>query len=105
VSVQREKSKEYSSKKFLGSKTETSREWKITVRNNKRQPIAISLYDQIPVSTMQEIEVTAENISNGALNNNTGEVKWKLTIQALQKNELNLRYKIKYPKDKNLTVE
>jgi hypothetical protein len=105
VSVQREKSKEYSSKKFLGSKTETSREWKITVRNNKRQPITISLYDQIPVSTIQEIEVTAENISNGALNNNTGEIKWRLTVPPSQKNELNLRYKVKYPKGRALTVE
>ena len=105
VSVQRDKSKEYNVKKFLGSKAETSREWKITVKNNKRQPITISLHDQIPVSTMQEIEVIAENISNGTLNKDTGEVKWKLTVLPSQKNELNLTYKVKYPKGKTLTVE
>ncbi|MDR3094660.1 MAG: mucoidy inhibitor MuiA family protein [Bacteroidales bacterium] len=105
VSVQREKVKEYSTKKILGSKAETSREWKITVRNNKRQPITMSLFDQIPVSTMQEIEVTAENISNGTLHKDTGEVKWKFTLSPSQKSELNLKYKVKYPKEKMLTVE
>ncbi|MDR0865705.1 MAG: mucoidy inhibitor MuiA family protein [Candidatus Symbiothrix sp.] len=105
VSIQREKVKEYSTQKFLGSKTETTRDWKIVVKNNKRQPVTLVLFDQIPVSTTQEIEVNAENLSGGALDNETGEVKWKFTLQPTQKNELGLKYKVKYPKGKTLTVE
>ncbi|MDR3339362.1 MAG: mucoidy inhibitor MuiA family protein [Candidatus Symbiothrix sp.] len=105
VSIQREKVKEYTTQKFLGSKTETTRDWKISVKNNKRQPISMVLFDQIPVSTMQEIEVIPELLSNGELDKENGEVKWKFVLPPTQKNELELRYKVKYPKGRTLTVE
>ncbi len=105
VSIQREKMKEYTSQKFLGSKSETTRGWKISVKNNKRQPISMLLFDQIPVSTSHEIEVSAENLSGATLNEETGEVKWKFTLQSLQKNDLELNYKVKYPKGRTLLVE
>jgi len=105
VSIQREKVKEYTTQKFLGNKTETTRDWKISVKNNKRQPISMVLFDQIPVSTTQEIEVTPELLSNGELDKENGEVKWKFVLPPTQKNELELRYKVKYPKGKTLTVK
>jgi uncharacterized protein (TIGR02231 family) len=105
VSVQRDKVKEYNTQKFLGNKAETTRDWKITVRNNKSQPIQMVVFDQVPVSTMQEIEVNAEQLSGGVLDSESGEVKWKFTLPPAQKNELNLRYKVKYPKGKTLIVE
>ena len=105
VIVKREKSKDFTQTKILSSKAEVTRDWKITVRNNKRQPISMVLLDQIPVSTVSEIEVTAEKLSNGILNKETGEVKWKFTLQPAQRTEFDLLYKVRYPKDKNLTVE
>jgi hypothetical protein len=105
VSVQREKVKEYSTQKFFGNKTETTRDWKITVRNNKHQPISIVVFDQVPVSTLQEIEVSTENLSGGMLDQETGEVRWQFTLKPAQKNELGLRYKVRYPKGKTLPVE
>jgi len=105
IIVQREKVKENTKKRLLGSKTETVRDWKITVRNNKRQPTTITVLDQIPVSTNSEIEVETVDYSGGLLNKETGEVRWKLTLNPSEKKELKLQYKVKYPKDKNLTVE
>ena len=105
VPVKREKIKEYTSRKFMGSKTETTRGWKISVKNNKSQPISVVLFDQIPVSTLQEIEVSPEKLSGGELNNDTGEVKWKFTLPPTQTNEIDFRYKVKYPKGRTLTVE
>jgi hypothetical protein len=105
VSLKREKVREYSTQRFLGSKTETVRDWKITVRNNRRQPVAMVVFDQIPVSTLQEIEVSAENLSGGTLDSENGEVKWKFTLPPAQSRELNLRYKVKYPKGKSLSIE
>jgi hypothetical protein len=61
--------------------------------------------DQIPVSTLQEIEVNAEHLSGGTLNEATGEVKWKFDLPPSRTNELELRYKVKYPKGKALLVE
>ncbi len=105
VSVQREKIKEYTSQKFLASKSESTRGWKISVKNNKSQPISMVLFDQIPVSTVQEIEVSPENLSGAVLNKETGEMKWKFEVQPLKKNEFELKYKVKYPKGRTLTIE
>jgi hypothetical protein len=105
VSIQREKVKEYTAGKFLGSKMETTRDWKITVKNNKRQPVSMLLFDQIPVSTLQEIEVNPEVLSGGELDKENGEVKWKFTLSPAQKMEIELKYKVKYPKGKTLIVE
>ncbi|MDR3226689.1 MAG: mucoidy inhibitor MuiA family protein [Prevotellaceae bacterium] len=105
VSVQRDKIKDYKSQKFLSTKTEVTRAWKITVRNNKKQPVSVVLFDQIPVSTLQEIEVSPENLSGAILNAENGETKWKLTLEPSQKTELDLIYKVKYPKGKTLTIE
>ncbi|MFV0470456.1 MAG: mucoidy inhibitor MuiA family protein [Paludibacteraceae bacterium] len=105
VIVKREKAKEFTQTKFLSSKAEVVRNWNITVRNNKQQPISMVLLDQIPVSTISEIEVTPEKLSNATLNKETGEVKWKFTLSPTQKTELELLYKVRYPKEKKLEVE
>jgi uncharacterized protein (TIGR02231 family) len=105
IIVRRESVKEFTQTRFLSSKAEVTRYWKITVRNNKRQPVSMVLLDQIPVSNSSEIEVTMEKPGNGALNKETGEVKWKFTLPPAQQTEFELLYKVRYPKDKNLTVE
>ncbi|MBB4037883.1 hypothetical protein GGR21_003804 [Dysgonomonas hofstadii] len=105
IMVNREKGKDYSSKKFLGSKKEDIREWKISIRNNKNQAINFVLLDQIPVSTISEIEVESENLSGGALNAETGEVKWNMELKPSDRKEIVLKYKVKSPRSRNLTVE
>lgn len=105
ILVSRDKVKDFNTKKFLGSKKEDTRAWKISVRNNKSQPINFIILDQIPVSTTTEIEVNAENLSGADLNADTGEVKWKMELNPSAKKELELKYKVKYPKDRNLTIE
>lgn len=105
VIVSREKVKDFNKKQFFGTKKEDSRAWKITVKNNKKQTINFVLLDQIPVSTMEEIEVIPDNLSGGTLNKDNGEVKWKFSLKPSTKNELELQYKVKYPKDKSLSIE
>jgi uncharacterized protein (TIGR02231 family) len=105
IIIQRDKVKENNTNRFLSSKTETTRDWKITVRNNKRLPISLLLFDQIPVSITNEIEVNADQISGGELNKDSGEVKWKLNLQPAQQQTLELIYRVRYPKGKTLNVE
>lgn len=105
ILVSREKIKDYNSKKFFGSKKEDTRAWKITVRNNKNQLVNFVVLDQIPISTTTEIEVETQDLSKGSLNEETGEVKWKLLLKPGDKKEQELKYKVKYPKDKVLSIE
>jgi len=105
VIVKREKIKDLITKQFLGNKKEESRAWQISVKNNKSQPIRMVVFDQVPVSTNEEIEVTTENISGAILNKEKGEVKWAFTLEPSAKKDLDLKYKVKYPKDRSLVIE
>ncbi len=105
VVIKREKQKELSSRQFIGNNKSESRLWKITVRNNKTSNINIVLYDQIPVSTVKEIQVEDTELSGGKLNKDTGEVNWKLEIKPKESKELKIGYTVKYPKDKTVVID
>ena len=105
VNVNREKIKEHSSKQFIGSKKEETRAWKTTVKNNKDQSINMIIIDQVPVSTVDDIEVEVEKKSGADFNKETGEIIWEFTLKPKDTKEFELRYNVKYPKHRNLRLE
>jgi len=105
ISIEREIQKQFTTKKFLGSKKEETRSWLLSIKNNKQQEIKISVFDQIPVSTLEEIEVKADNISNGKTDPETGIIEWNFQLRPTEKKELNLMYTVRYPKNRTLTIE
>lgn len=105
VSIKREIQKQYTTKQFLGSKKEETKTWLISIKNNKQQNINITLSDQIPVSTLEEIEVNPISISNGKLNTETGIIKWEFQLKPIEKKDIDLKYSIKYPKFRTLNIE
>lgn len=105
VSVQREKVKDYTTKQFLGSKKEDTRDWKTTVRNNKSQRINMLVIDQVPVSTSSDIEVEVQNVSNAQYNKETGEIRWNFTLEPNETKVFDLKYAVKYPKNRHLVIE
>jgi len=105
VVVNRSIQKQFTSKKFLASKKEETRSWLISVKNNKPQKINMVILDQIPVSTIENIEVDAQKLSGAKLNEETGEVKWVFELEPTEQKEWELRYVVTYPKYGNLIVE
>ena len=105
VIVDRELSKEKSSKRSFSSKREENRNWKLTVRNTKGAPIQFILLDQVPVSRNSDIEVSIQDLSGAEFNDTTGEVKWKFSVKPSQQKELNLHYRVRYPNNQRLLVE
>ncbi|MEZ2415316.1 mucoidy inhibitor MuiA family protein [Muriicola sp. E247] len=105
VSVNREKITDFSSKKFVGTRKEESRAWKITVKNNKSQPINMLLLDQVPVSVRDEIKVEVDELSGGKHNAQTGEIKWELRLNPNEERVFTLKYVVKYPRNRNLVIE
>lgn len=105
ILVNRESVRENTSKKAFSSNKEEVREWKISIRNNKSQEINFTLLDQVPVSRRDEISVKTENLSGGTLNEQNGEVKWKLLLKPSGKQDVNLKYRVKYPNSKKLMIE
>lgn len=105
VIINREKLKDFTTKQFIGSKKQENKAWNILVKNNKSQTINISIYDQIPVSTLEEIKVEYDKSNTGQLNKVNGEVLWKFTLSPNNSKKLTLKYLVKYPKNRNLILE
>ena len=105
IIVNREKEKDFETRQFIGSKKEESKSWKTTIKNNKSQEINMVVLDQTPISKLEEIEVNIQNVSGGKLNKENGEVKWEFTLKPMEKKEFDLKYSVKYPKSRNLTIE
>jgi hypothetical protein len=105
VSVKREKVKDFTTRQFIGNKKEETRGWNITVRNNKNQEIDMIVLDQVPVSTREEIEVELKNHSGAKFDSETGKLKWSFDLKPGKTEEMELRYSVKYPKNRNLIIE
>ena len=105
VSVKREKIKDFTTRQFIGNKKEEIRAWDITVKNNKNQEIEMIILDQVPVSTLEEIEVDVKELSGAKLDSETGKLKWSFDLKPGMTEEMELRYSVKYPKNRNLIIE
>ncbi|WP_224485419.1 mucoidy inhibitor MuiA family protein [Robertkochia aurantiaca] len=105
VMVNREKDRDFSDKRFIGSRKEETRRWKITVRNNKPSTINLVVLDQAPISRLDEIKVDIEELSGGQLDESTGIVTWELSLAPSETKELILEYTVTYPKRNTVIVE
>jgi hypothetical protein len=63
------------------------------------------ILDQVPVSTLAEIEIAIQTISGAKHDSATGELKWEFELKPAEKKELDLKYSIKYPKNRSLIIE
>jgi uncharacterized protein (TIGR02231 family) len=105
IVIQREKNDEFSKKRTIGSNITETREYKITVKNNKSQAVTINVEDQIPVSVNSDITVEALALSGGTLDPQTGLVTWTITLQPGAQQELKLQYEVKYPKREKVILD
>ncbi|HEX2969684.1 MAG TPA: mucoidy inhibitor MuiA family protein [Bacteroidales bacterium] len=105
ILVKREKRKDFTSSKVLGSNKTETRSFLITVRNNKQNPVKITIKDQIPVSSNSGIEVQPVELTGGRYNPGNGYVFWDVEMKPGESKQLILTYTVKHPKDKNLILE
>jgi TonB-dependent SusC/RagA subfamily outer membrane receptor len=105
ISVNREKIRDFSESQFLGSNKKETYAWKLTIRNNKNYPIKAKLFDQVPISSIKDIEVETLELSGGTMNPNNGKVQWTLDLNPNETKQVILKYSVKYPKDKSVIVE
>ncbi|WP_128543932.1 DUF4139 domain-containing protein [Larkinella soli] len=102
ITLKREKTQDLSSRKTLGSSVRDSYRFRITVRNTKSEPVSLTLFDQIPVTTDSRIEVEAENTGGAELNRETGKLSWNLSLKPNESREIEFSYSVKYPKGRQL---
>jgi uncharacterized protein (TIGR02231 family) len=105
ILVKREKRKDFTSRKVIGANKTDTFSFLTTIRNNKSNPVRITLNDQIPVSSNSSITVDPIDLSGGRLNEQTGEIKWDLEIKPQETKQVVLTYSVKYPKEKTVVLE
>lgn len=105
ITVKRTKSKDFTTKQFIGNKKEETSLWDIAIKNNKKQSIKIIILDQIPISTREEITITLDKSFNGELDKKTGEIKWQKIINSNDIEEFQLKYTARYPKNEKLLLD
>lgn len=107
IAVKREKMKDFSVVKFLGSDTKVTMTYKITVKNNKNKKVKLAVKDQYPVSTNKkyEVELLDETTKPTVKDENTGVITWEGELAPAANAEYVISYSIKYPKSVQLNIE
>lgn len=100
IVVKREKLKDFSSQKAIGTNQRVTRAFEISVRNTKNEPIKISLEDQVPISQNNQIEVTVMDVGGAKYNKGTGKLLWELSLQSNETKKVVYKFEVKYPKDR-----
>jgi len=100
IVVKREKLKDFSAEKFIGSNKRETRAFEISVRNTKTSSVEIILEDHIPVSRNNQLEVTLQDGGGARFDPVTGRLAWTLTIPPGESRKLVYKYEVKYPKDR-----
>lgn len=102
IVVKREKLKDFSSRKFIGTNQRDSYAYEISVRNTKNEPAKLIIEDQIPVSQNSQIEVTPLDLGGAKYNKDTGKLLWELTLQPGESTKVVYKFEVKYPKDRSI---
>ena len=100
IIITREKLKDLSSRKLIGSNQRELAVWQIGLRNTKTEPVRITVEDQVPISLNTQIEISNVDIQGGRLDKQTGKVIWSINLAPSENKTIGFRYEVKYPKDK-----
>lgn len=103
IVVQRERVKDFSSRKAIGSSIRETAAWEITVRNTRNEPVKLVVEDQVPVSKISQIEVTVTDVGGAKYNKDTGKLVWEMNLQPNETKKVVFKYEVKYPKDKTIS--
>jgi uncharacterized protein (TIGR02231 family) len=99
IVVQREKLREFSSSNITGSRKKEILVYQISIRNTKKEPVFITIEDQVPVSSAKDISVDVTELSGGTWNAADGKVTWRAAVAPGETINLRLGFEVKYPKD------
>ncbi|GAB3561589.1 hypothetical protein GCM10027578_02560 [Spirosoma luteolum] len=104
IIAKREQIQDVNSRQTFGGNQRENRAYRISLRNTRSEPVSLTVYDQIPVSTDERIAVQLTDNGGAELNPETGKLTYRITLQPNESRTLSFRYEIKYPKDKKLTL-
>lgn len=84
-------------RKFIASKKHLERHFRTTIKNNKADNVKLVIYDQVPVSYHDDVKVELEEYGTANLEEDSGILRWDITLGSGENNEFDLKYEIVYP--------
>lgn len=87
---------------FIGTTIEQKESYTIKIRNTYNSPVKVTIYDQLPLSQENNINVADTVYKDGVLDKDTGEIKWNITLGAKEEKSLPLNYTLSYPKNRQI---
>jgi hypothetical protein len=105
VVIERKATDDYRKRNFFGNKKTDSRGYTISVRNKKDQPIQLTIKDQVPVSGNEDIEIKTDIPRILRLDERTGILTAKLTVQPQGEYSMQFGYTVKYPNHQTVNLE
>lgn len=105
IVINRRLQKEYSKNQFFASNQTAVRNWEISVRNNKQEPVRILVEDQVPMPAQNEVEVSKVSYAGASMDPVSQLVTWSLEIPVKGEKKMQLQYTVKYPKGKLVNLD
>lgn len=105
VAISRTKEDDFSERQRLGSRTVETVAFALEVRNNKTVPINIVVEDQVPLSTNERIDVDVEPGDDTTYDEETGLLRWRLTLPPNTTETVRFQYRVRYPSGSRVLLE
>ncbi|HLP55568.1 MAG TPA: mucoidy inhibitor MuiA family protein [Fluviicola sp.] len=105
IVVDRKRSEEKSKTRPNGNRTKYEVQWDFTVRNNGGASIPFIMKDHFPISVNEDIKVKQGEYSNALLDEKTGILTWKMTINKGESKLLFFNYSVDYSNGQPIYLE
>jgi len=102
--IERKQLNNLKDKSLFGTSRIVTRNYEITLRNNKPIDVIVKVYDRIPISQNKEIKVDTQNVSSAQYDEKTGILFWTIPIMPKQAVKKQLGYEVKYPKNRRVNL-
>ena len=103
IICERNLEKKFSSETKVGDNIKFEKSYKLTLRNNKDQPVTVVLVDQIPKSTKKSIDIQLVESSEAIFNKKNGKLKWNIALNPNEVVEKKFSFTVKHPSDSKVS--
>jgi hypothetical protein len=97
IVIERRVDENFRSSGFLSNRQRETRGWIIEVRNKKERPVQLTLLDQVPLTTASTIDIKYDLPDGVQHDEDTGQLKWVLTLAPRAAIEVGYGYEVRYP--------
>lgn len=102
IIIKRQKERDYTKEKIIGSDIKQSFNYTIIVRNTKAENITIKIYDQFPISNNEQIKVFQDDAGTASINPISSKLTWVLTMKPNEEQRLKFSFTVQYPKEQTI---